>query len=146
VALAVWWAPRQGAYGVALATLLGDVLCGLLVYPRLANRFLGAAAGCVERTILSTLAVLAPLFGGSWLIARFAHNWWGVVAFAAMVAAWAVPAAYLTLGAEGLGLIRSSLEGRLAVCGLIGRLRASGRRWRAAGKAEPLPTETMVGP
>lgn len=40
LALAILVAPRWGAVGVAAATLTGDVLCGLLVYPRLAAQHL----------------------------------------------------------------------------------------------------------
>jgi len=64
-------------YGVAIATFLGDILCGLLVYPRLTARHLGLPASAVFRAVLDpvlafgAVAVLigvADVFLAGWLL------------------------------------------------------------------------------
>jgi peptidoglycan biosynthesis protein MviN/MurJ (putative lipid II flippase) len=113
ILLAVLWGRPYGLYGVALATLLGDILCGLLVYPQLANRFLELKPGRVDWTVYSTLATLVPLFLGTFCIARYLDGGWAVVAFLALMTAWMVPAAYLAFGREGLARIQMALQKRI---------------------------------
>jgi O-antigen/teichoic acid export membrane protein len=63
IALSALLAPRWGAPGVAFASLTGDILCGLAVYPFLASRVLGISSSSLYKTILLPMLALAPLWG-----------------------------------------------------------------------------------
>jgi peptidoglycan biosynthesis protein MviN/MurJ (putative lipid II flippase) len=63
IALAILLVPRYGVIGVAVATLLGDVACGVTVYPRNAARFLGIPPLEMYRAILQPALVV--LLAGS---------------------------------------------------------------------------------
>jgi O-antigen/teichoic acid export membrane protein len=67
VGLAAILAPHWGVHGVALASLLGDILCGLAIYPTLASRALGLSRWTIYKTILPPVAALIPL----WVAAIF---------------------------------------------------------------------------
>ncbi|MBE0669379.1 MAG: polysaccharide biosynthesis C-terminal domain-containing protein [Anaerolineales bacterium] len=60
LALGVLLAPRYGVMGVAVATLIGDLVCGVSVYPRKAARQLGVPASKVYRAILRPVLAAAP--------------------------------------------------------------------------------------
>jgi O-antigen/teichoic acid export membrane protein len=51
LSLALYLTPRFSAIGVAVATLLGDVLCGLLVYPRLSAQELKVSSWLIYKSI-----------------------------------------------------------------------------------------------
>jgi len=60
VTMAVLLAPRYGIFGVAAATLLGDLVCGALVYPRMAARHLGISASQMFRAIFRPVLAVVP--------------------------------------------------------------------------------------
>lgn len=60
IALATALAPRLGGVGAAIATLVGDLACGLLVFPVLAARFLDVRPQVLYGPLLATIALLAP--------------------------------------------------------------------------------------
>jgi O-antigen/teichoic acid export membrane protein len=64
IVAAVWLAPAYGVLGVAVATLLADVLSGLWVLPRLASRFLGLQPSTLHREIGIGLLFALPLAAG----------------------------------------------------------------------------------
>jgi O-antigen/teichoic acid export membrane protein len=61
IALSALFAPRYGVIGVAVASLIGDIACGLAVYPILASRLLGIPKLRMYETILLPVAALLPL-------------------------------------------------------------------------------------
>mgnify|MGYP003376765182 CR=1 FL=1 len=61
VVLAIIFAPRWGVIGVALATLMGDVVCGAFVYPRLSARFLQVPVRDIIRAIARPLLVVVAV-------------------------------------------------------------------------------------
>jgi O-antigen/teichoic acid export membrane protein len=62
VGLAALLAPRWGVHGVALASLCGDLLFGLAVYPMLASKALGLSRARLFKTILVPMIALIPLW------------------------------------------------------------------------------------
>jgi len=67
VGLAIVMAPRWGVHGVALASLCGDLICGLAVYPTIASKALGLSKALLFKTILVPLIAMGPLWGGALL-------------------------------------------------------------------------------
>jgi O-antigen/teichoic acid export membrane protein len=61
IALACALAPRWGTRGAALASLTGDLICGLFIYPALASKVLGVAKRLMFETILTPIVALIPL-------------------------------------------------------------------------------------
>jgi O-antigen/teichoic acid export membrane protein len=65
IVLAAALAPRYGVYGVAIASLLGDIICGLAIYPILSGRLIGSSAGGMYAAagipLLAIGGVAAPL-------------------------------------------------------------------------------------
>jgi O-antigen/teichoic acid export membrane protein len=57
LSLAVLLAPRFNILGVAVATLLGDIVCGLLIYPRLAAHVLNISANRLYGSMLLPMFV-----------------------------------------------------------------------------------------
>jgi hypothetical protein len=69
IALAYIAYPRFGIYGVALATLCGDLLCGFFVYPRLAAKLVRMQCWKLYRQIVVPILIFF-LFGYTiyWLL------------------------------------------------------------------------------
>ena len=65
VALCIPMAARWGVHGVAAASLVGDLVCGVAVYPVLASSVLGLSKVTLYRTILFPLLAVTPL----WMVA-----------------------------------------------------------------------------
>jgi len=69
IGLGLVLAPHWGAAGVAFASLIGDVLCGLAPYPLLSAPALGLRARTLFLTILLPMLALTPL----WIVAAIRH-------------------------------------------------------------------------
>lgn len=121
IALAVSLAPRYGVLGVALATLLGDVLCGLVVYPKLAGGMLGLSAIRIYRAMMLMVLLLAPLLAVVLIGGHFLQGWVFVAIFVVAVAIWCIPTLPLVLGREVWRRLLSSSQ-------LLGRFHESASR------------------
>lgn len=88
ICLGIWWGQRGGLVGVALASLAGDFVCGLGVYPFLASRFLSLSARALYRAMVEPafwVATLCAALIGSGLIG---DSRWSVIEDAVIVVAW----------------------------------------------------------
>jgi O-antigen/teichoic acid export membrane protein len=90
IVLAIGLAPKYGVLGVAVATLLGDVFCGLAVYPRLAGGMLGLSAVSVYRAIMLMLVSLAPLTAVVVVGGRLLQGWIFIAVFVIATAIWCI--------------------------------------------------------
>lgn len=81
VGMAAWLAGKQGAVGVALAGLVGDLVCGIAVFPALASSFLKVSAVQVYREIGLAAVMLLPLAGIAVLMSMLLTGWWSVATF-----------------------------------------------------------------
>jgi O-antigen/teichoic acid export membrane protein len=97
IVLSVLLAPRYGVLGVAVATLSGDVFCGLAVYPKLAGRMLGLSAMCIYQTMAFMALLLAPLLAAVVIGGRCLHGWVFVAVFGVAVTIWCIPTLPLVL-------------------------------------------------
>ncbi len=101
IALAVWLAPRYGVLGVVLATLAGDVMFGLLVYPKLAASMLGLNVLSIYRSMLLMPFLLIPLVFFTILGDYLLQGWTFVPIFLVGVVLWGIPVLRLVLGRQG---------------------------------------------
>jgi O-antigen/teichoic acid export membrane protein len=69
IGLGLVLASHWGTAGVAFASLIGDVLCGLALYPLLSASALGLRAWTLFLTILLPMLALTPL----WIVAAIRH-------------------------------------------------------------------------
>jgi O-antigen/teichoic acid export membrane protein len=61
IVLAVVLVPHYGVYGAAVASLLGDIVCGFLVYPALAARLSRCSAMGIYRAAATPLLVVCGI-------------------------------------------------------------------------------------
>lgn len=87
LAFAAWLSNMYGVVGVAVAGLIGDLLCGLFVYPRLASAFLMLSPVRFYGEICLGALVLLPLAGAAYLAVSLLDGWWRVGAFLPVSAA-----------------------------------------------------------
>lgn len=97
ITLAVLLAPRYGVLGVALATVLGDVLCGLAVYPKLAGGMLGLSVLRVYKAMMLMVLLLTPLLAVVIVGGHFLKGWASIAIFLIAVAIWCIPTLPLVL-------------------------------------------------
>lgn len=90
IVLALAAAPRYGVLGVAVATLTGDVVCGLLAYPRVAGRMLGVNATSLYQAMLLAFSLLLPLVAVVVIGGRILHGWTFIFAFGIAVVVWSI--------------------------------------------------------
>lgn len=90
IVLSFLLAPKYGVFGVALATLLGDVLCGLAVYPKLTGDALGLNVLCIYKTMMIDVLMLAPLLVIVAVGGYFLQGWTFVASFMVATAVWVV--------------------------------------------------------
>jgi len=111
--LAVILGPRFGAVGVLLATLLGDVICGFAVYPRLASQGLGLPGGQLYVAIVWPMAVLLPvgliLLTSSSLIG----HWLGAAVGVLLGLLLFYPTVRMALGRQDMNLLVEKFSGIL---------------------------------
>jgi len=100
IMLAFLLAPKYGVLGVSLATLLGDVLCGLLVYPKLTGNMLNFSVLHIYKDMLLMLLLLVPIIAVMAICGHFLHGWAYIVAFTTATAVWCMLAIPFALGHE----------------------------------------------
>ena len=113
IALTLVLGPKYGVMGVALATLIGDVLCGLAVYPRLAARILGLSAWSVYQAMMLVVLLLLPLLMAVIIARHWLTGWLFVASFLVVGAAGCMLAVPRGIAAQAWlnGLLRRSHEG-----------------------------------
>lgn len=109
ILLAIFLGPQFGAVGVVLATLLGDVLCGFAIYPRLSAQCLALPVGRMYGAIVRPLAALLPagillLVASSWF-----GQWQGICAGVLVGLSLFYPTARFALGRQDLDLLADKL-------------------------------------
>jgi O-antigen/teichoic acid export membrane protein len=82
IVLAVVLVPRYGVYGAAIASLLGDIVCGLVVYPTLAGRL----SRCSAAEILGSAGVPLLAVCGIGIPVLMVRRFLGVGQFGLLVA------------------------------------------------------------
>lgn len=90
IALSVWLASRYGVLGVALATLLGDVLCGLVVYPKLAGGILGLSVLRIYKVMMLMVLLITPLITLVIISENFLQGWTFIIVFSTAAAIWCI--------------------------------------------------------
>jgi O-antigen/teichoic acid export membrane protein len=75
IVLAVVLVPRYGVYGAAIASLLGDVVCGLLVYPALSRRLCRCSVSEMFGSAASPLLVVCGIGIPVLMVRRFLGVW-----------------------------------------------------------------------
>lgn len=114
VVLALWLVPKYGVDGAAFATLLGDILCGLLVFPILSAQSLKIRVSEFYWSMLKGFIILFPLIGVVLVYSLFLQGWFLITAYMITLILWSAPALYLVLGksqARGfIQLIRGKLK------------------------------------
>jgi len=100
IVLAVLLASIFGILGVALATLMGDMLCGLLVYPKLVANTLRFSVWRVYQSMLLVASLLSLLVLVVLVGARLMEGWPFVAFLLLTIVIWSISALYLTLGRE----------------------------------------------
>jgi O-antigen/teichoic acid export membrane protein len=68
IGFALWWTPLYGILGLALASLAGDVICGLIIYPYFAARFLKMNVFHIYGAMLRSWGAAIPLLATYMLI------------------------------------------------------------------------------
>jgi len=111
VALAAGLAPRYGVLGVAVASLAGDVIFGVAVYPGLLSRFLDLPVKAVYQAMVFPLASLTiPGLIIVWSATYLGG--WQLMLLASLVALFfAYPALLLALGKGDVEWLRLSIQG-----------------------------------
>jgi O-antigen/teichoic acid export membrane protein len=109
IGLSLILAPGFGLIGVAVATLTGDILCGLLVFPVLSADFLKLSSWYFYVQFLLVLLVLAPLLLAAILILPGLPTWLVLTICFGMFLAWVVPGLYFSLGKPGLNTVFRSM-------------------------------------
>ena len=86
-----------GGYGVAVASLVGDITCGLIIMPILVSRAFRISARRIFVTVMLSMLVLVPLVVAAALLSSLPPLWaislWGLIALAL-----SYPATVLVLG------------------------------------------------
>ncbi len=96
--LAVWLARTGGVKGVALGSLLGDVVFGLLAVPLLLARFLNLAGAKIYAAMGIAILALLPPTVVCVLLGAVAIHWWSLAGFVALTAAFGYPLTCLAVG------------------------------------------------
>lgn len=120
IGLALLLSEKAGIYGVALATLLGDITCGLLIYPRISAEYLNTSKWLIYKNIFLSLfpsVILVPF-----VISL--TNTHGDVSFGLFMSLLFIllfyPATRVTFGSQGTDKLKSTVSqlGQSAVSGI----------------------------
>lgn len=115
-------------YGVAIATLSGDVLFGFLVYPRLTAKHLEFPVIDIYRAILEPMVLAGPIVVLMGLASHLVDGWYLSLISSLIVALAAIPLSLLTFGKDNvIRSIRFVLNTRLAMRFLLARGATSNR-------------------
>ena len=93
-------APKHGALGVAVATLSGDMLCGLLIYPKLVANTMRFNVWDVYRPMFLAMFLLCILVLIALAGAKLMHGWQYCIFLLLALAIWSIPALFVSLGPE----------------------------------------------
>ncbi len=106
VTMGVILAPRYGVVGVAVATLLADLSCGALVYPRKAAQHLGISVAKMYRAIFRPAVAVIPAGALVFLCSNLeAPVWVRILAGAGISAALLYPSALFAFGRDDWGML-----------------------------------------
>lgn len=98
IVAAVILAPRFGILGVAVASLAGDLACGVAVFPWLASRMLRFSVQKMYEAISRPLFALIPVGVILFLAESFFHGPLLILVVAVIVGVFIYPTTYLALG------------------------------------------------
>jgi O-antigen/teichoic acid export membrane protein len=110
LALAGLFTSRFGLSGATLGSLLGDLACGLLIFPALISQFLALPAVRTYREILSSFFLVIPIVGIALAARLLFAGWWSVLAVAVLLALLAYPLAHLTLGKADMQRLHEAIR------------------------------------
>lgn len=116
--LAVWWVKPYGLVGIACASLVGDVACGLLAFPVLASVFLDMRRSEIYGAMLRAAGALMPLLIGAWLLSHAAPGWPSIALLVLAAPLWGYLALRMAFGKEETwGVLKKCQEGFAARLG-----------------------------
>lgn len=98
ILLCIWLAPIYDVLGVALATLLSDILCGLAVYPKLVGDMLGLIVLRVYKAMMLMVLLLTPLIAVVVVGGYFLQGWPYITVFLIAAAIWCIFTMPIVLG------------------------------------------------
>jgi O-antigen/teichoic acid export membrane protein len=114
ISLAAILARPYGHRGVAIASLTGDVLCGLIVFPTISARFLGVSVRTVIGHMSASAAGLLPLGLLAVIARRLWEGWPAVLAFSLSGLVISYPTLLLAIGKSNLARLLQLLPWRRA--------------------------------
>ena len=89
-----------GTYGVAIATLSGDLVCGFLVYPRLTAKYLEFPVINIYRAILEPMVLVVPVVALTGLTSHLVDGWYIPLVSSLIVMLAVIPLSLLTFGKD----------------------------------------------
>jgi hypothetical protein len=114
VVLALFLVKERGPVGIAVASIIGDLVCGVFAFPKLAAVFLSVRVSRIYAQVASGLLALVPALIAAWLASFVLKGWYSVGAFAILSGLLAYPMLRLALGAadahRALDLVMSRLR------------------------------------
>lgn len=113
--LALWWVKDHGLVGVAFASLIGDVACGLIVFPALAASFLKIPRLKLFSAMLAAVGALAPVLLAAAASERVTHGWRLVALFLLAAPFWGYLSLRMAFGKEEILDALKKLQGGVAV-------------------------------
>ncbi len=107
VCLAAWLVRKHGIMGVAIASLVGDLVCGAAIFPILASSFLKISTKEIYRWIFLAALALIPVIAIAILTNVFLQGWWFISALFFICVGFLYPMMWISVGSKG---IRRGLE------------------------------------
>lgn len=113
--LALWWVKDHGLVGVAFASLIGDMTCGLIVFPALAASFLRIPRLKLFSAMLVAAGALTPVLLAAVALQRAAHGWRLGALFLLASPFWGYFSLRMAFGKEDISDALKKLQGGVAV-------------------------------
>lgn len=122
---------HMGTFGAVLASLIGDVTCGLLVTPWLTSRRLQISGWRIYRTNIVTLIVLVPFGIAAVWLSTFLAAPLALLGFSLLAIGLSYPALIFILGGNEVRILTSKLYQAISMIYLENRV-----RWQPTSRAE----------
>ncbi len=102
-----------GMFGVALASLIGDIVCGAAIYPRRAAQVLELPTWKIYHAMLGPCLALLPIAASMALASLFVGGWWFGILSSLLGLLLAYPTLVLSLGKTETRHLGQRIWGRL---------------------------------
>jgi O-antigen/teichoic acid export membrane protein len=98
IGLSILFVKPFGVEGVAVATMAGDIVFGLAVFPILTSSLLRAPARKIYGALFSAFTALVPFAAAAGFALTYGKGWWSVLCFLVLSAGLVYPVQRLLLG------------------------------------------------